>query len=84
MSLKTREYTLRTGLEGMYNITASLREAIRQPGVQSGLAVVHCPYTASPAASAQARPCRPGTAALMGVPWVRRGNPAVCGIDARR
>lgn len=43
--MKTKEYTLRTDREGMYNITASLREAIRQSGVQSGLAVVHCPHT---------------------------------------
>ena len=29
----------------MYNITARLREVIRESGVQSGLAVVYCPHT---------------------------------------
>lgn len=43
--MKTREYTLRTDREGMYNITSSLREAIRESGVQSGVAVVYCPHT---------------------------------------
>ncbi len=43
--MKTKEYTLHTDREGMYNITASLREVIRESGVQSGVAVVHCPHT---------------------------------------
>ena len=43
--MKTREYTLRTDREGMYNITSSLREAIRESGVQSGVAVVCCLHT---------------------------------------
>lgn len=43
--MKTKEFTLRTDREGMYNVTASLRETIRDSGVQSGLAVVYCPHT---------------------------------------
>ena len=43
--MKTRESTLRTGSEGMYNITAQVREVIRESGVQSGIAVVYCPHT---------------------------------------
>lgn len=43
--MKTREFTLRTGSEGMYNVTAQVREVIRESGVQSGIAVVYCPHT---------------------------------------
>ena len=45
MSMKTREFSISTDHEGMYNITARLREVIRESGVQSGLAVVYCPHT---------------------------------------
>jgi hypothetical protein len=41
MSMKTREFSISTDHEGMYNITARLREVIRESGVQSGLAVVY-------------------------------------------
>ena len=40
--MKTREFSISTDHEGMYNITAGLREVIRESGVQSGLAVVYC------------------------------------------
>lgn len=43
--MKTREFTLRTGSEGMYNVTAQVREVIRESSVQSGIAVVYCPHT---------------------------------------
>ena len=43
--MKTKEYTLRTDREGMYNITASLREAIHESGVQSGIAAICCLHT---------------------------------------
>lgn len=43
--MKTREFSISTDHEGMYNITARLREVIRESGVQSGLAVVYCPHT---------------------------------------
>ena len=45
--MKTREFSISTDHEGMYNITARLREVIRESGVQSGLAVVYCPHTVS-------------------------------------
>ena len=43
--MKTQEFTLRTDREGMYNVTAQMREVIRESGVQSGVAVVYCPHT---------------------------------------
>ena len=43
--MKTREFTLRTDHEGMYNVTAQMRETIRESGVQSGIAIVYCPHT---------------------------------------
>ena len=43
--MKTREFSISTDHEGMYNITARLCEVIRESGVQSGLAVVYCPHT---------------------------------------
>ena len=45
MSMKTKEFSISTDHEGMYNITSKLREVIRESGVQSGLAVVYCPHT---------------------------------------
>ncbi len=38
-------YRLTTGKEGLYNITAPVRDAIRKSGVEAGLCVVHCPHT---------------------------------------
>ena len=43
--MKACEFTLRTDREGMYNVTAQLREVIRESGVRSGMAVVYCPHT---------------------------------------
>ena len=43
--MKTQEFTLRTDREGMYNVTAQVREVIRESGVMSGVAVVYCPHT---------------------------------------
>ncbi|MGE4548187.1 MAG: secondary thiamine-phosphate synthase enzyme YjbQ [Intestinibacillus sp.] len=43
--MKTREYALKTGPEGMYNITPSVRDAIRESGVHSGSCIVYCPHT---------------------------------------
>lgn len=39
------EYSLRTEREGFYNITAQVRDSIRQSGVRQGLCVVWCPHT---------------------------------------
>ena len=41
----TREFTLRTEYEGMYDVTAQLCQVIRESGVQSGIAAVYCPHT---------------------------------------
>jgi secondary thiamine-phosphate synthase enzyme len=38
-------YSLQTGKEGMYDITPSVREAVRQSGLGAGLCVVYCPHT---------------------------------------
>lgn len=37
--------TLQTKQEGFYNITAGVRDALRQSGVRDGLCAVHCPHT---------------------------------------
>jgi secondary thiamine-phosphate synthase enzyme len=38
-------HTIQTDKEGLYDITLSVREAIRQSGIRSGLCVVYCPHT---------------------------------------
>ena len=43
--MKTKEYTLHTEREGLYDVTAQVREAVRESGVQSGAAVIYCPHT---------------------------------------
>ena len=43
--MKTKEYTLHTEREGLYDVTAQVREAVRESGVRSGAAVVYCPHT---------------------------------------
>lgn len=40
-----REYTLQTQRDNWINITAVVREAIAQSGIQNGLCVVYCPHT---------------------------------------
>ena len=37
--------TLKTGKEGLYDITSGIREAIRKSGLNDGLCVVYCPHT---------------------------------------
>ena len=43
--MKTKEFTLHTDHEGMYNVTVQVRHAIQESGVKSGMAVVYCPHT---------------------------------------
>ena len=43
--MKTKEFSLRTGRQGYYNITKTIREVIMESGVQSGVCVVFCPHT---------------------------------------
>lgn len=43
--MKTKEFTLQTDREGMYNVTVQVRHAIQESGVKSGMAVVYCPHT---------------------------------------
>jgi secondary thiamine-phosphate synthase enzyme len=38
-------FTLQTAKEGFYDITESIRTAIRNSGVREGLCVVYCPHT---------------------------------------
>jgi len=40
-----KEFTLRTDRECLYNITASVVEAVRESGVRDGVAIVYCPHT---------------------------------------
>ena len=37
--------TLKTGKEGLYDITSPVRDAIRKSGLNDGLCVVYCPHT---------------------------------------
>ena len=38
-------YSLKTGKEGLHDITSAIREAIRKSGLDAGLCVVFCPHT---------------------------------------
>jgi secondary thiamine-phosphate synthase enzyme len=38
-------YSLQTDKQGLYDITSTVREAIRESGVEAGLCVVYCPHT---------------------------------------
>ncbi|MDR2826201.1 MAG: secondary thiamine-phosphate synthase enzyme YjbQ [Deltaproteobacteria bacterium] len=38
-------FTIQTGKEGFYNITSSVRDAVKKSGVSNGLCVVYCPHT---------------------------------------
>ena len=42
--MKTQTFTLKTERQGYYDITRTVREAVRASGVQSGIAVVFCPH----------------------------------------
>ena len=43
--MKTQSFTLDTGREGFYNITAAVRRVVSESGVKSGICVVFCPHT---------------------------------------
>ena len=43
--MKTKEFKLDTPKEGFLNITRSVRETIKESGVQSGICVVYCAHT---------------------------------------
>jgi secondary thiamine-phosphate synthase enzyme len=38
-------HTIQTDKEGFYDITLSVRDAIRQSGINAGLCIVYCPHT---------------------------------------
>jgi len=38
-------HTLRTGKEGLYDITRAVVDAIKKSGLEAGLCVVYCPHT---------------------------------------
>jgi secondary thiamine-phosphate synthase enzyme len=38
-------FTIQTGKEGFYNITSSIRDAVKKSCVLNGLCVVYCPHT---------------------------------------
>lgn len=40
-----KKFTLQTQREGMYNITQSVKKAVAESEVTSGLCVVYCPHT---------------------------------------
>lgn len=39
------EYALKTQKQNFYNITGSVRNAVKQSGIINGIAVVYCPHT---------------------------------------
>lgn len=39
------KYSLKTGREGFYDITARVRRAVAESGAENGLCVVYCPHT---------------------------------------
>ena len=40
-----KKFSLRTDREGFYDITATVREALKESGTVSGIAVIYCPHT---------------------------------------
>ena len=38
-------HSIRTGKEGLYDITRAVMDSIRKSGVEAGLCVVYCPHT---------------------------------------
>lgn len=43
--MKTQIFSLKTERQGYYDITRTVRETVRESGIQSGIAVVFCPHT---------------------------------------
>lgn len=41
----TKEFTLRTEREGLYDVTQRVCETVRESGVKSGLCIIYCPHT---------------------------------------
>lgn len=39
------QFHINTSRENFYNVTASVREAVRKSGVQDGVCLVYCPHT---------------------------------------
>lgn len=39
------KYSLSTGTEGFYNVTAQVNEAVRKSGINDGICVIFCPHT---------------------------------------
>jgi len=42
---KLREFTLKTDETGVYNITRTVTDAIKESGVEEGIAILFCPHT---------------------------------------
>jgi secondary thiamine-phosphate synthase enzyme len=38
-------YTINTAKEGFYNITQSVKDAVRKSGIKNGICTVYCPHT---------------------------------------
>jgi secondary thiamine-phosphate synthase enzyme len=39
------ELSIQTGKEGFYDITSEVQDAVREAGLNHGIAVVYCPHT---------------------------------------
>ncbi|MBE6765018.1 MAG: YjbQ family protein [Ruminococcaceae bacterium] len=42
---RAMEFTLKTEKQGVYNITRTVTDAIKEGGVESGIALLYCPHT---------------------------------------
>jgi len=42
---KLHEFTLKTEQTGVYNITRSVTDTVRNSGIDSGIAIIFCPHT---------------------------------------
>ncbi len=43
--MKLQKFTLSTKREGFYNITAQVRQAVKESGIQDGACAIFCPHT---------------------------------------
>lgn len=70
-----KEFTLRTGKEGLYNITKKITAAVKESGVEEGIAVVYCPHTTAAIAITENTDIDVRTDMLLGLKTAFPDNP---------
>lgn len=40
-----KQFTIQTGAEGMYDITETVEDFVRETGIKEGICLVYCPHT---------------------------------------